>query len=161
MQHQETPNRINPSEETIRVGPVGVRFLLTGADSGGGVAMFEFSVGSGEKLPAPPHSHDAYEETIYGIEGVFTWTVDGKVIDVGPGEAMCIKRGQVHGFANNGVVEARALAVITPGLLGPEYFRDVAAVLNSDLDMAAKRVRLGETLRRHGLTPAAPPVPAS
>jgi mannose-6-phosphate isomerase-like protein (cupin superfamily) len=32
---------------------------------------------------APAHSHDHYEETIWGIEGVSTWTVDGKQIDVG------------------------------------------------------------------------------
>ena len=34
---------------------------------------------------APAHSHDHYEETIYGVDGVLTWTVDGKQIDVGPG----------------------------------------------------------------------------
>jgi quercetin dioxygenase-like cupin family protein len=161
MQQQETPNRINPADETIRVGPLSIKFLLTSADSGGSVAMFEMLARAGDKLPAPAHSHDAYEETVYGIEGVLTWTIDGNVIDVGPGESICIRRGQVHGFANNGSVDVRALAVITPALLGPEYFRDISAILSSDLDMADKRAKLGETLRRYGLTPAPPPPPAS
>jgi len=36
------------------------------------------------------HGHDHYEETIYGSNGVLTWTVDGKKIDVGPGQALCV-----------------------------------------------------------------------
>ena len=34
--------------------------------------------------------YDHYEETIYDINGVLTWTVDGKKIDVGPGQALCV-----------------------------------------------------------------------
>ncbi len=49
-------------------------------------------------LMAPAHSHDRYEETVYGIDGVLTWTVDGKLIDVGPGQALCIPRGAVPRF---------------------------------------------------------------
>ncbi len=32
---QQRTTRVNPSEETIKVGPLGIRFLLTGDDSGG------------------------------------------------------------------------------------------------------------------------------
>jgi len=28
--------------------------------------------------------------SIYGIDGALTWTVDGKQIEVGPGQALCI-----------------------------------------------------------------------
>jgi hypothetical protein len=35
----------------------------------------------------------------------------------------------VHRFENRGDVDARALAIVTPGVLGPEYFREIAAVL--------------------------------
>jgi len=38
------------------------------------------------------HSHDAYEETIYGIEGVITFTLEGRKIEIGPGDALCIPR---------------------------------------------------------------------
>ena len=47
--------------------------------------MFEFDVAAGAKVPIA-HSHDAYEETIYGLEGVLTFTVDGRKTDIGPGE---------------------------------------------------------------------------
>ncbi len=93
---------VNPAEETIRLGPLAVRFLVTGENSAGTVAVFEVVVPAGQRLMAPAHSHDHYEETIYGVDGVLTWTVDGKLIDVGPGQALCIPRGAVHRFDNNG-----------------------------------------------------------
>ena len=80
--------RVNPSDETIRVGPLAVRFLITAENSNDSVAAFELIVRAAGRLPAPAHSHDHYEETIYGIDGVLTWTVDGKAIDVGPGQAL-------------------------------------------------------------------------
>jgi quercetin dioxygenase-like cupin family protein len=80
---QPHTNRVNPSEETIRIGPLGIRFLLTGDDSNGSVSVFEVLVPVGQKLAAPAHRNDAYEEILYGIEGVLTWTVDGTPIDVG------------------------------------------------------------------------------
>jgi hypothetical protein len=60
--------RANPSEETIRLGPLAVRFLITAENSTGSIAAFEPVVPDAQRLPAP-HSHDHYEETIYGIEG--------------------------------------------------------------------------------------------
>jgi quercetin dioxygenase-like cupin family protein len=157
MQQKDTLNRLNPSEEMISLGSLWIKFLVAGAESNGSVAAFEMGVAAGTKLPAPPHSHDAYEETLYGVEGVITWTVDGQAIEVGPGETLCIRRGQVHGFANNGDVDARALAVVTPGLLGADYFRDISAILSAGLDPATMRAKMGEVMRRNGLTPAAPP----
>ena len=65
-------------------------FLVTGDTSGGTIAAFELTVKSGQRLPAPAHSHDHYEETIYGLDGVLTWTVNGQPIEVGKGQALCI-----------------------------------------------------------------------
>ena len=72
---------INPSDEVIRLGPLAVRFLITGENSSGSIATFEVIVPGAQRLVVPAHSHDHYEETIYGIEGVLTWTVDGKQIN--------------------------------------------------------------------------------
>lgn len=88
---------VNPAEETIHVGPLEVRFLVTGNNSAGSLLAFELAVPGARGLTAPAHSHDRYEETIYGIAGVLTWTVDGKPMDVAPGQALCIPRGAVHG----------------------------------------------------------------
>ena len=77
MTPQTIDLHVNPSDETIRLGPLAVRFLLTGDHSTGSVAAFELVVPAAQRLTAPAHSHDHYEETIYGIAGVLTWTVDG------------------------------------------------------------------------------------
>ena len=115
--------RVNPSDEIIRLGPLAVRFLITAENSNDSVAAFELIVPGAARLAAPAHSHDHYEETIYGIDGVLTWTVDDKPIEVGPGQALCITRGAVHRFDNHGNQEAKALCVITPAAIGPQYFR--------------------------------------
>jgi mannose-6-phosphate isomerase-like protein (cupin superfamily) len=64
---------------------------------------------------------------------VLTWTVDGKQIDVGPGQALCISRGAIYGFDNNGIQDVKALWVITPAAIGPQYFREAAEVINATI----------------------------
>ena len=149
-----TDIQVNPSDETIRLGPLVVRFLITGEHARGTVAVFELTVPSAERLAAPAHSHDHYEETVYGIEGVLTWTVDGKRIDVGPGQALCIPRGAVHRFDNAGDRDVKALCAITPAAIGPAYFRESAAVIDAAAGGPPDRVKIAEIMRRHGLTPA-------
>src|SRR5439155_21894706 len=92
--------------EEIKVGEMAIRFLVEGEESEGSVALFEFDVPAGARVAAA-HSHDGYEETIYGLEGVLTWTVEGTPTDVGPGEALFIPRGAVHHFDNTGDVDAK------------------------------------------------------
>jgi quercetin dioxygenase-like cupin family protein len=139
--------------EEIRIGGITVRFLLEGEQTDGALAMFEFGVEAGARVPAP-HSHDAYDETIYGLEGVLTWTVDGELHHVGPGEVLTIPRGVVHGFDNTGEADARALGVVTPGILGAAYFREAAEVLERAAGGPPDLAALADVMRRHGLTPA-------
>ncbi len=157
MTQQKAHHRTNPSEEVIRLGELTVHFLVTGEDSGGTVAAFEVLIPAGRRLMAPAHSHNHYEETVYGIDGVLTWTVDGKAIGVGPGQALCIQRGSVHRFDNNGTEDVRGLIVITPAAIGPEFFRESAEVINASGGGLPDRVKMMEIMRRHGLTPAPPP----
>jgi len=154
MTPQTTDVRVNPSDETIRIGPLAVRFLITGDDATGSVAVFELAVPAAQRLAGPAHSHDHYEETIYGIEGVLTWTVDGKRIDVGPGQALCIPRGAIHRFDNLGTKHVKALCAITPAAIGPQFFRESAEVINAAAGGPPDRVKMIDIMRRHGLTPA-------
>jgi quercetin dioxygenase-like cupin family protein len=140
-----------PTREEIKVGEMAIRFLVEGGQSDGSVAVFEFDVPAGARVPAA-HSHDGYGETIYGLEGVLTWTIEGTPADVGPGEALFVPRGAVHRFDNNGDVDATALAIVTPGILGPQYFRDIAAVLDAAAGGPPDFAALAEVMRRHGLT---------
>jgi quercetin dioxygenase-like cupin family protein len=140
--------------EQINVGGMAIRFLVQGDESDGTVAIFEFEVPDGAKAAAA-HSHDGYEETIYGLDGVLTWTVEGTSVDVGPGEALLIPRGVVHHFDNCGNVDAKALAIVTPGILGPGYFREIASVLDAAAGRPPDVAAIHGVMRRHGLTPAA------
>jgi len=141
------------THEQIRVGDVAIRFLLEGEQTAGSVAVFEFDVPAGAQVAAA-HSHEGYEETIYGLAGVLTWTIEGTPIDVAPGEALCIPRGAVHRFDNLGEDDATALAIVTPGILGPDYFRDVAAILDAAAGGPPDFAAIGAVMLRHGLTPA-------
>jgi quercetin dioxygenase-like cupin family protein len=149
--------QLNPAEETIQCGHLAIRFLMTAEYSNDSIAAFEMTVPGAQGVPAPAHSHDRYEETIYGIEGFLLWTVEGKRIDVGPGQVLTIPRGAVHRFDNTTDKDAKVLCVITPAVLGPEYFREIAAVLIAAQGGPPDRAKVVEIMLRHGLTPVMPP----
>jgi len=154
---QQQTTRVNPSEETIKIGPLEIHFLLTGDDSGGSASVFEVFVPVGQKLAAPAHTNNAYEEVIYGVTGVLTWTLDGTPIEVGPGQALCIPRGAVHRFDNFGSEDVKQLAVITPAIMGPAYFREAAEVIGAAGGGPPDRAKMMDVFRRHGMTLAPPP----
>jgi len=143
------------AKEPITVGALSVRFLVESEESGGTAAVFECEVPANSRMPAP-HSHDGFEETIYGLEGMTSWTIDGETVDVGPGEAVCVKRGQIHGFQNQGSVDAKMLCIATPALFGPAYFREIGEVLAASAGGPPDVAAAIEMMRRHGLTPAPP-----
>ena len=138
------------SFEPIHLGPITVTFFVDAEMSNGTLTLMRCDVEGGEGLPVP-HSHDAFEETIYGLEGVTTFTVDGKEMPVGPGGTLCIRRGEVHSFmAEDGDVSF--LAIPSPGVFGPDYFfeiRDVIVASDGPPDPQA----FAEVMLRHGLTP--------
>jgi quercetin dioxygenase-like cupin family protein len=134
-----------------------VRFVLEAETSGGRATAFECEVPVDAAMPAA-HSHDGFEETNYGLAGVTTFTVDGEQRELHPGEVVFIPRGAVHAFENRHGADARFLAVVTPGLLGPEYFHEIAAVLADATGGPPDPAAIGDVMRRHGLTPAARPV---
>jgi quercetin dioxygenase-like cupin family protein len=144
--------------ETIKVGAIGIDFLVDAGDSDGSVTVFECTVPAGTRVPAP-HSHDAFEETIYGLEGVCTWTIGGETREVGQGDSVCIRRGQVHGFSNDGAADVKFLAIASPGVFGAGYFRDMRDVLTAGAGGPPDIEAVMAVMRRHGLTPA-PPVAA-
>src|SRR3954463_7132241 len=143
------------SRETIQVGALSVRFLVEAADSNGSVSVFECFVPTQSRMPAP-HSHDAFEETVYGLEGVTTWTIDDRTAEIAAGEAICVPRAAVHGFDNHGAEDAKFLAVASPGLMSPDYFREVHSVLAASAGGPPDLAQGGGVMRAHGLTPQRP-----
>ncbi len=144
---------MTPPKEIIRLGQFEVRFLLDGDDTAGRISMFEFIVPPGARVPAP-HYHDQVDETLYGLEGVLTFTVDGRAHAIGPGERCFVPRGVVHHFINTGAEPTRTLAMLTPATIGPEYFREMAGLLGGGGPVDAGRV--AEVMGRHGLVVVVP-----
>jgi quercetin dioxygenase-like cupin family protein len=140
-------------KETIHCGPIAIDFLMEAADTNGSASMFEFNVPKGSRVPVP-HYHEHFDETIYGLAGIMTFTINGKVIDIASGETCFIPRGAVHGFDNLGLEDARALAVITPALLGPNYFKEMAEVLNAGGPPDVNKLK--QIMAKHGMIPAMP-----
>jgi len=139
--------------EIIHVGSIELRFLRSKHETGGALDMFEMIVPPNARMPVP-HWHRNWEETAYGLSGVVTFTVDGKPVEIGPGDDVFIPRGIVHGFDNRGTVPAVCLCVLTPGVLGPEYFREIGAELATGAP--PDPAKLGAIMARHGLIPAPP-----
>jgi len=135
--------------EIIRIGALELRFLQSKHDTAGSLDMFEMTCQPKARMPIP-HYHRDWDESVYGLEGVATWTLEGNAVDIGPGDNVFIPRGTVHRFDNRGTVVARCLCVLTPGVLGPGYFREVAALAAGG---PPDPVKMRETMLRHGLVP--------
>ena len=134
--------------EVIRIGQLEIRYLLEGSDTNGALALFEATVPAGARVPAP-HRHVTYDETVCGIAGICTFIIEGRELSLEPSQAIFIPRGAAHQFINRGTETVRMLATITPGVLGPSFFREVGAIVNASGPPDLKLI--GEVMQRHGL----------
>ena len=135
--------------EIINFGALQLTFLRSKDDTAGSLDLFEMTLQPNARMPIP-HYHDRWDETIYGISGISTWRIDGKDKDVAPGETVFIKRGMVHGFTNRAARPTTCLCILSPGVLGQRYFKEMAALLSAGTPDAAK---MKETMLRYGLIP--------
>ena len=145
-----TSNDPQYRQDAIRVGQLEIRYLLE-AGSGCEMGCFELRVPPGSNVP-PPHSHSANEELLYVLEGTLRHTVGGETRDLQPGESRVTPRGVLHGFSNPHAVAVRALVILTPDTIGPQYFRDVGAIVNAG--GPPDRAKLAAVMQRYGLVPA-------
>jgi quercetin dioxygenase-like cupin family protein len=135
--------------ETIRIGGLELRFFQTREETSGSLDAFEMTVQPNAHMPVA-HYHESWDETVYGLAGATTWRVDGRDIVVRPGDSTFIKRGIVHSFRNDAEETARCLCILTPGVLGPGYFREVAALVAGGAPDPAK---MRDIMLRYGLVP--------
>lgn len=137
--------------EPIQIGSLTVTFLKSRHETDGALDLFELTVPSHAYLDVP-HLHRDYDETIIGINGIATWTLDGAKFQVGPGQQLHIPRGTPHTYSNHHPGASRMMCLLTPGLVGPEYFLELAAILSTDgpPDIAS----LGNVMTRYGVIPA-------
>jgi quercetin dioxygenase-like cupin family protein len=140
--------------ERIRVGQLEVVFYAHRGHTDGHADVYEVVIPEGAKVPAP-HHHVDVDEVITGLEGVVTYRVGDAVFEVRPGEIAFSPRGVPHHFENRHAGRARMLVTATPARMGPEYFREVAGVINAGgpPDMA----KVKAVMNKYGLEVVAPP----
>jgi mannose-6-phosphate isomerase-like protein (cupin superfamily) len=136
--------------ETIPVGEMSVTFLKTRHETGGVFDLFELIMPAFHRVPLP-HIHRKYDETIFGVDGSLTWTLDGKPTEVRRGVTLFIPRGTPHSYANPTHTPGRVLCLQTPGVMGPEYYLEIAALYlkSRHPDLA----RIGAVMSRYGVVP--------
>ncbi len=61
-----------------------------------------------------PHSHADQDKICFVLEGVGTFSLDGREEMLGPGDAVVFPAGSQHGILNTGAVELLVLVVVTP-----------------------------------------------
>lgn len=144
-------NRPQGEQDVIRVGQLEIKYLHE-AGNGCQMGCFELRIPPGSNVP-PPHSHAENEELLYVLEGTLRTIVGGETVDLQPGESRVTPPGVVHGFSNPHSVTARALVILTPDTIGPQYFRDVGSIVNAG--GPPDRAKLAAVMQRYGLVPAA------
>lgn len=130
---------------------IDVQFLIDAEDSGGSTTAFIARVAPGAQTP-PAHKHDTWDETVYCTQGTMSYVIDGNKVDLAPGQALCVRRGQVHKFDNHTTDDAWMLVVSTPGLFEEEYFLSIAEILNAATDGPPDLAALLAVQAAHGVT---------
>ena len=128
------------------LGSIGVRFMIDGANSGGGFSLVEHPM-SPRALGAPLHRHSREDEYSFVTEGRVGALLGEDVVEAGPGTLIFKPRNQWHTFWNAGDESARLLEIIAPAGF-ERYFAELVA-------LGGSRVAAPDALRalaqRYGL----------
>ena len=126
----------------VSLGGLDVVFRLTGADTGGALAVVEHPIEPG--VLVPPHVHEREDELTYVLEGEIGARVgEREHPSLRQGQYLWKPRGLPHAFWNASGAPARILDVIVPA--GFERFFDELAELiargagNDEIDAAGRR----------------------
>jgi len=145
--------RAGNAVEEIRLPGIVLRVLIDGPTSGASLTLFAMDVLPGGAMPIP-HHHVGFDEVMYGASGKLRMTVDGQVVDVSAGESVLVRGGEVHAFANPFEETAKVLCVLTPGVFGVQYFREIRELMAQGGPPDPKKA--AEIMMRHGLVPVRP-----
>ncbi len=142
---------------TVHVAPLGVtvRTLVATAESGGALALLEYSAPPGFRGPAP-HWHAVLTETFVGLDGAPRLRAGDQETTLAAGEVVLVPPRVVHAFSNPGDRPARFLVAITPGMGLEGYFAELAALIAaSPVWPPADPAAVAELARRYDtFTPA-------
>ena len=128
------------------LGAMGVRFMIDGADSGGGFSLVEHPLPP-RSLGAPLHRHSREDEYSYVLEGRVGALLGDDVVIGEVGDLIFKPRGQWHSFWNAGDQPARILEIISPAGF-EKYFEEIVDMGGS---RRAKPEALQDLAQRYGL----------
>ena len=143
-----TPARVLGAEQGAGgfLGSIGVRFMISQADSGGGFSLVEHPM-SPHALGAPLHRHSREDEYSFVVEGRVGALLGDEVVIGAPGDLIFKPRHQWHTFWNAGDTPARLLEIISPAGF-EKYFAELVALGGSTkVDPPV----LGALARKYGL----------
>lgn len=122
-----TPKILGPHDgQAGFLGSMGVRFMIDGAESGGGFSLVEHPM-SPRALGAPLHRHAREDEYSYVLEGRIGALLGDDVVEAGAGHLIFKPRNQWHTFWNAGDAPARILEIISPAGF-EQYFVELVAL---------------------------------
>jgi|SRR5688572_4262263 quercetin dioxygenase-like cupin family protein len=127
MSDQHKPKVLGPSDgDAGFLTAMGVRFMVSGKESGGGFALVEHPMPP-HALGAPLHRHNNEDEYSFVLEGRIGALLGNEVIYGNVGDLIFKPRGQWHTFWNAGDQPARILEIISPAGF-EQYFREMVAL---------------------------------
>ena len=136
--------------ETIAIGGLELRFLQTKEGTAGSLDAFEMTVQPNARMPVA-HYHESWDETIFGLMAPRPGASTARTSCSSPDSSSSSSAGSSTPSATITQEAASCLCILTPGVLGPGYFREIAALLAGGAPDPAK---MKEIMLRHGLVPA-------
>lgn len=121
-----------------RLGGIGIRFMVNGADTGDGFALVEHPL-EPRALAAPMHRHTREDEYSFVLEGRVGAILDGETIYAEAGDLLFKPREQWHTFWNATDEPARVLEIISPA--GFEKFFEQMTDLAARSELSPHRMK--------------------
>jgi mannose-6-phosphate isomerase-like protein (cupin superfamily) len=120
------PRLVGPTDgERVDLATLGVRFMVWGAESGGGFSLVEHPIPP-RGLCAPLHRHSREDEYSYVVEGRMGAQLGDDVVYAEVGDLVFKPRGQWHTFWNAGDGPCRILEIISPAGF-EQFFAELGA----------------------------------
>ena len=116
--------------EALWFGGGRVTFKVTSGQSGGALALLRDVMPRGKTTPL--HLHEAFDETLYVLDGELLVHIDGAEHTVGRGGTAFVPRGVAHALLVTSE-QAEIIAIATPGDVFERFFREGGDVV-TDLE---------------------------
>lgn len=130
--------------DSVFVDAVGIRYLLTGAQTGGRMTLLEIPC-KPQSVVAPVHTHTLEDEYQLILEGEVGFELDGEVFHAKAGDLVIQERNVPMAIWNPTDRPARLLVMFTPGGYD-KYLQEVTPLI-----VAGRRDEMSSVWVRYGL----------